>query len=155
MLGGMSMTIQGRRWYSIKETAAMSGLPESTLRYYESVGILEPAQRDESSGHRVYSESDMDFLLTVSCLNATGMPLDDMREYLAAIRSGKPESGTQIALLREQQARLRERERLLATQQKYLALKVRYWKAVDAGDAAGAEKIAAEAASLAQALHQG
>lgn len=38
--------------YSIQE----SGLAESTLRYYETVGILPHIDRDESSRHRRYSE---------------------------------------------------------------------------------------------------
>lgn len=35
----------------------ISGLPESTLRYYEQIGIIAPITRDPSSGHRAYSES--------------------------------------------------------------------------------------------------
>ena len=32
----------------------ISGLPESTLRYYEQIGIIAPITRDPSSGHRAY-----------------------------------------------------------------------------------------------------
>ncbi|MCI1983436.1 MAG: MerR family transcriptional regulator [Bifidobacteriaceae bacterium] len=144
----MTMTIQGVRWYTISETARLTGLPESTLHYYESVGVLEPAHRDESSGHRVYGEHDIDSILTVSCLNATGMPLDDMRNYLQANRSGNPVPQVQISLLRDQQARLKEQEKQLKAQQKYLALKVRYWKASEAGDDAEALEIGSQAAAL-------
>lgn len=35
----------------------ISGLPESTLRYYEQIGIIASIARDPSSGHRAYSES--------------------------------------------------------------------------------------------------
>jgi DNA-binding transcriptional MerR regulator len=147
------MTIQGTRWYTIRETAQASGLAESTLRYYESVGILEPARRDVSSGHRVYSEADIDAILTVSCLNATGMPLDDMRDYLNANRSGNPEAGAQIELLSNQQKRLKEQERQLKLKQKYLALKVRYWKTRQSGSESDARAIALEAAGLVQKLH--
>lgn len=132
----------------------MCGLPGSTLRYYESVGILEPARRDESSGHRVYSDADLDFLLTVSCLNATGMPLDAMRQYLAAIRSGDPKAETQISLLRQQQERLSERMRLLQVQQQYLALKVSYWQAEEAGDEEEARLIADQASGLSSLLRK-
>ncbi|VUX37282.1 MerR family regulatory protein [Bifidobacterium longum subsp. infantis] len=30
----------------------ISGLPESTLRHYEQIGIIAPITRDPSSGHR-------------------------------------------------------------------------------------------------------
>lgn len=60
----------------------ISGLPESTLRYYEQIGIIAPIARDPSSGHRAYTDEDIQSLVTISCLSATGMPLDAMREYL-------------------------------------------------------------------------
>jgi DNA-binding transcriptional MerR regulator len=142
------MTIQGTRWYTISEAAHLTGLPESTLRYYESVGVLEPAHRDVSSGHRVYGEQDIDAILTVSCLNATGMPLGDMRDYLQANRSGNPVPQVQISLLRDQQARLKAQEKQLKAQQKYLALKVRYWKASETGDEEEALEIGAQAVAL-------
>ena len=60
----------------------ISGLPESTLRYYEQIGIIAPIARDPSSGHRAYTDEDIQSLVTISCLSATCMPLDAMREYL-------------------------------------------------------------------------
>ena len=60
----------------------ISGLPESTLRYYEQIGIIDPIARDPSSGHRAYTDEDIQSLVTISCLSATGMPLEAMREYL-------------------------------------------------------------------------
>ena len=69
-------------WHSIREASMISGLPESTLRYYEQIGIIDPIARDPSSGHRVYSDKDIESLTTIACLAATGMPLESMREYL-------------------------------------------------------------------------
>lgn len=63
----------------------ISGLPESTLRYYEQIGIIAPIARDPSSGHRAYTNEDIQSLVTISCLSATGMPLDAMREYLKIV----------------------------------------------------------------------
>ncbi|RRN58472.1 MerR family DNA-binding transcriptional regulator, partial [Caulobacter sp. 602-1] len=37
---------------TIREASMISGLPESTLRYYEQSGIIAPITRDQSSGHR-------------------------------------------------------------------------------------------------------
>ena len=34
--------------YSIREAAALTGLPASTLRYYESIGVIAPVGRGES-----------------------------------------------------------------------------------------------------------
>jgi DNA-binding transcriptional MerR regulator len=83
------------RAHSIQESARLSGLPESTLRFYEKLGLIPPVHRDASSRHRRYSETDLDAVLLVSCLNATGMSIDDMRQHLAikanywrAVRAG-------------------------------------------------------------------
>ena len=46
--------------YTIKEAAALTGLPASTLRYYESIGVIAPISRGASSKHRVYDEDDLD-----------------------------------------------------------------------------------------------
>ena len=73
------------RTYSIKEVAALVGLPASTLRYYEDVSVIPAIARDPSSGHRIYQEDDLELLTWVSCLSASGMSIADMREY---VRSG-------------------------------------------------------------------
>ena len=69
--------------YTIKEAAALTGLPASTLRYYESIGVIAPVGRGESSKHRVYDESDLDQIMWVACLAATGLSVSDMKQYVA------------------------------------------------------------------------
>src|SRR6266480_5169369 len=68
--------------YTIREVAKLSGLPESTLRYYETIGLIPPITRDASSKHRVYNEHDVNFAVAIACLNAIGMSIEDMRSYL-------------------------------------------------------------------------
>ena len=86
-------------WHSIREASMISGLPESTLRYYEQIGIIDPIARDPSSGHRVYSDKDIESLTTIACLAATGMPLESMREYLKNRFDGPEGARRQIELL--------------------------------------------------------
>ena len=75
--------------YTIKEAAALTGLPASTLRYYESIGVIAPVERGESSKHRVFTEADLDQLMWVACLAATGMSVSDMRQYVANGQLGR------------------------------------------------------------------
>mgnify|MGYP000638749665 CR=1 FL=1 len=102
--GGMSNTTT--TWHSIREASMISGLPESTLRYYEQIGIIDPIARDPSSGHRVYSDKDIESLTTIACLAATGMPLESMREYLKNRFDGPEGARRQIELLDAQSLRL-------------------------------------------------
>ena len=104
-------TRTAQRTYTIKEAAALTGLPASTLRYYETIGVISPISRGASSGHRVYDEDDLDQLIGVACLAATGMSVSDMRQYVANGPLGAAAAAEQVALLREQQGRLDRRGR--------------------------------------------
>ena len=140
------------RSYSIKEASALTGLPASTLRYYEQVGVISPISRGASSKHRVYDERDLDQLMSVACLS--GMSVSDMRQYMANARAGAAAAADQQQLLEEQQRRLATEAEALALRQRYVAVKVAYWQSVRAGDQARTEQIQAEASRLADELRQ-
>lgn len=53
------------------------------MRYYETIGVIAPAGRAETSGHRVYGDEDLDLLTGVTCLSATGMSVSDVKRYVA------------------------------------------------------------------------
>ena len=48
----MSAKALDNRTYTIMEAAKLSGLPESTLRYYETIGLVDRIRRGESSQQR-------------------------------------------------------------------------------------------------------
>lgn len=110
----------------------ISGLPESTLRYYEQIGIIAPIARDPSSGHRAYTDEDIQSLVTISCLSATGMPLDAMREYLKNRFDGTEGARRQMALLDAQALRLAAKAESIRMQQAYDCIGVPWRKAMTA-----------------------
>jgi DNA-binding transcriptional MerR regulator len=71
---------------SIGELSAASGLSTHTLRYYEKLGVLKPADR-AASGHRQYRADAVAWLEFVLRLKITGMPLAEIRKY-AELRAG-------------------------------------------------------------------
>jgi DNA-binding transcriptional MerR regulator len=105
-----------------------------------------------SSGHRVYDDADLDQLMWVACLAATGMSVSDMRKYVANGQLGASAAREQVELLAEQKRRLALEAQQVALRQRYVALKIDYWHAVDAGDQARAELLSAEARRLADDL---
>ncbi|MEN0138482.1 MAG: MerR family transcriptional regulator [Rhodococcus sp. (in: high G+C Gram-positive bacteria)] len=141
------------RVYTIKDAAALTGLPASTLRYYESVGVIAPISRGESSRHRVYDEDDLGQLLAIACLAATGMSVNDMKEYVANGQLGAAAAAAQIELLTERRKQLAIEAQQVALRQRYVAIKIDYWRAIDAGDEPRATLLAAEASALADELH--
>src|SRR5215213_64925 len=70
-----------RETYTVQQAAALTGLSEHNLRYYERIGLIQPVLRQESSGHRRYGSGDLVKLETLACLRAAGMPIEQMRRY--------------------------------------------------------------------------
>jgi DNA-binding transcriptional MerR regulator len=140
------------RHFTIKEAAALTGLPASTLRYYESIGVVAPVSRGATSRHRVYDEDDLDQLMWVACLAATGMSVSDMRTYVANGSVGPAAASEQIELLSAQERRLAEEAEQIALRRRYVRIKIDYWHAVEAGDDARADLLSGEARVLADEL---
>ena len=124
------------------------------MRYYESIGVIAPVSRGASSRHRVYDEDDLDQLIWVACLAATGMSVSGMRQYVANGRLGSSAAGEQIQLLAEQERRLTLEAEHIALRRRYVRLKIDYWRAVQAGDDARTELLSTEARVLADELRQ-
>jgi DNA-binding transcriptional MerR regulator len=148
----MSTQTESNQNYSIMEVARLSGLPESTLRYYETIGVIEPIRRDMSSRHRVYSEDDINLVISVACLSATGMSIGNMRTYLDNRSRGAEAADKQIALLEIQQERLATEAYYLKLRQRYVDTKIGYWKAVETGDAEQIETMKLYADAIAKEL---
>ena len=138
--------------YAIREAAELSGLPESTLRYYETIGLIDPIGRDPSSGHRGYSGDDINLVIAVACLSATGMSIEDMRSYLNNRGQGARSAPAQIALLEAQKDRLAKEEHYLKLRRRYVDTKIAYWRAVAAGKKKEAEAMANTARKIAKDL---
>ena len=65
--------------YRISEAAHRTGLPTSTLRYYERIGLLpEPGRTD--SGYRAYEERSLERLAFIARARALGLRLDEIGE---------------------------------------------------------------------------
>jgi DNA-binding transcriptional MerR regulator len=70
----------------IGELAKRTGLSAHTLRYYERIGLLPYADRDQS-GQRDYDASILVWIEFLGRLKTTGMPISEMLRY-AALRGG-------------------------------------------------------------------
>lgn len=72
----------------IAETAAESGFDPSAIRYYERIGLIPPARRNES-GHRVYGDDDIERLKLISSAKSLGLTLGDIKTFLSQWERGK------------------------------------------------------------------
>ena len=135
--------------YTIQQAAELSGLPSSTLRYYESVGLISPPVRADN-GHRRYSQDDLSKISTIACLNATGLSIESMHEYLE--NASRQDATAEIELLRDHVAALEYQQRVTQLLLRYVGLKIAFWQAVSGGNTAEIDAAAARAHDAAMAL---
>ncbi len=84
---------------TIAQAAAELGLSVDALRYYEKDGLLLRPVPRSASGHRRYEETDLRWILLVTRLRATGMPIRDVRRYADLVRAGAGNESERLALL--------------------------------------------------------
>jgi DNA-binding transcriptional MerR regulator len=73
---------------TIAEAAERTGVSTHTLRYYERIGALREPPERAPSGHRRYTERDVSWIVLLTCLRATGMPIATMLRYAELARQG-------------------------------------------------------------------
>jgi DNA-binding transcriptional MerR regulator len=73
---------------AISEVAEATGLTTHTLRYYERAGLMLNAVDRASSQHRRYSTADVNWVLFLTRLRSTSMPIARVREYVQLVREG-------------------------------------------------------------------
>lgn len=81
----------------IGEVAARTGLSIDTLRWYEREGLLDQVPRDPA-GRRRFGGPDLQRLVMLIRLRATGMPVAEMKRY-AELQRGGPATDLDRALL--------------------------------------------------------
>lgn len=120
------VTTAGR--LQIGDVSERTGLSLRTVRHYEEVGLLPPADRS-AGGFRLYTEAAVERLLVVRRMKPLEFTLDQMRELLDAVDElGDRPSSTQRrqaqqvvagyrVLVEERTALLRERLRAAKTLQ--------------------------------------
>lgn len=67
--------------YTIGELARESGVPTSTVRYYERVGLVRPDDRSEGN-YRLYGQGTLERLRFIRAAQATGFTLEDIKTLL-------------------------------------------------------------------------
>lgn len=73
--------------YSIGEVSDKTGLPISTLHYYDREGFF-PYMERGNGGTRVFSDAEISTIEIVECLKKTGMPIKDIKQFLEWCKEG-------------------------------------------------------------------
>lgn len=67
--------------YTVQRLAELAGISARTLRYYDEFGILKPA-RINSSGYRIYGQTEVDLLQHILFYRELGLSLESIKEII-------------------------------------------------------------------------
>lgn len=70
--------------YRIQEFAKITGLPTTTLRYYDNEGLLKPSIRKENN-YRYYGEKEYEKAKIIAALRENNFSIAEIRDVLATI----------------------------------------------------------------------
>lgn len=96
----------------ISELAQASGVRAKTIRFYEQIGLLPPAQRAEN-GYRCYNSEDVRRLRFIRNARGLDFSLDDLKEVLALRDQGDAPCRYVAHLLEAKAVEIEERIRQL------------------------------------------
>jgi len=92
----------------IGELARRTGVPPTTLRYYEQAGLLEQAVRTKS-GYRAYDAEAVRRLEFIRAAQAVGLTLHEIRDVIAIRDGGLPPCRHVRDLLQRRRTEVRAR----------------------------------------------
>lgn len=92
---------------TIGEVSAVAGVSADALRYYERTGLMrDPVPRDES-GRRSYGIRDLRWVVFITRLRCSGMPIGMIRRYAELARRGEETALDRLTLLQEHRRNVR------------------------------------------------
>ena len=92
---------RGNELLSVKEFAQFAGIEQSTLRYWDDIGIFQPYKRNEENNYRCYLPNQITAVKFINVLSDLNIPLKTIGELG---RTRTPD--TILDLLEEQESRL-------------------------------------------------
>lgn len=126
--------------YSIQQVADATGLPASTLRYYESENLLPPVCRG-NSGRREYDEQDLEWISIITCLKDTRMPISDIKRFVKLCGMGDSTLEERRQIVVAHQKAMEKRLAEFMRHMEHINFKVAYYNAAcEAGTEAELKK---------------
>ncbi|MHB9649893.1 MerR family transcriptional regulator [Weissella paramesenteroides] len=92
--------------YTVKKMAEISGVSTRTLRYYDEISLLKPAQINES-GYRLYGEKEINRLQQILFYRELNLKLEDIKKIL-----DQPNFSVERALAKHYQKLLMKKARI-------------------------------------------
>jgi MerR family mercuric resistance operon transcriptional regulator len=106
--------------FSIGRLAERAGVPTSTVRFYERIGLIKPDFRT-GANYRGYTAASVDRLRFIRSAQATGLSLEDIEALLELSHATEPPCDEVLSLMRRRHGEIKERIKDLRQVEKVLA----------------------------------
>lgn len=113
--------------YSTKEVTEKLNVSKHTLRYYEKEGMLSEVARDKN-GNREYSDLNLEQLVLIRCMRATGMSISYIKNYMNMCPEGYLSVPSRKEILLLQQKILEGQRKEIDENLKVVNLKLQYYQ---------------------------
>lgn len=93
--------------YTMKQACEKTGLPYETLKFYCNQGLVPNVQRD-SLNRRVFTDKNIAWINSLSCLKNCNMGIGEMKEYLQLCLQGQSSIPERKQILERKRLELEE-----------------------------------------------
>ena len=118
--------------YTMKEACEKTGLSYETLKFYCNQGLVPYLQRD-SLNRRVFSEHNIAWINSLSCLKNCGMGIREMQEYLQLCLDGESTIPRRKQILEGKRAQLEAEQQRISDSIAYIDWKQQFYDDILSG----------------------
>jgi DNA-binding transcriptional MerR regulator len=115
--------------YTIKQVSEKTGLSIYTLRYYDKEGLL-PLIKRSKSGIRRFSDNDISWLKLICCLKNSGMPIEQIKEFMNLCLQGNQTVETRKNIMLSQREKILEQMKQLESSLHIIDYKIDHYKEI-------------------------
>ncbi len=112
--------------YTMKQACEKTGLSYETLKFYCNQGLVPNVQRD-SLNRRIFSQNNLDWINSLSCLKNCGMSIQEMKEYLDLCLEGKGSIPQRKSILEKKRKELEQEQKRIQESIAYIDWKQNFY----------------------------
>lgn len=116
-------------FYTMKQTSEKTGLTYDALKFYCNKGLIPNVKRDKNN-RRVFSDKDIEWIKSLSCLKNCGLSIEEMRHYVELCKCGESSIPDRQAILAKKLERLQNKIQEIEKSINYIHTKQRFYKDV-------------------------
>ena len=112
--------------YTMKQACEQTGLSYETLKFYCNQGLVPNVKRD-SGNRRVFSDRDIAWINSLSCLKNCGMGIQEMKEYLQLCLEGPSSIPKRKVILEAKRQQLMDEQKRIVESIEYIDWKQSFY----------------------------